>query len=137
VIQRLTAQEFASQAHSKGVKKLSLALRMLRHNQFRLEMRGGFKVWDWSQFKTWLSEAIHETELLELQERMPSVHDERTPARAIANCDEAGSRSLTAESGESGRQVPPHPDPSISEGGAVRADEVEGADCAEGKGGKG
>jgi hypothetical protein len=92
---RLTASEFASQSHSKGVKKLSLALRMLRHNQFRLEMRGGFKVWDWSQFKTWLSEAIHETELLEQQESLPVP---------IANCDAAGSQSLTAESSESGRE---------------------------------
>jgi hypothetical protein len=43
-------------------------------------------------------------------------------------------RSLTDVSGESGRQVSPHPDPLISEGGAVRADQEEGEDCADGKG---
>ena len=57
----------------------------------------------------------------------------------FCGCDPAAEKVIEAlqESGcclKRNCEVSPHPDPPISEGGAVRADQEEGEDCADGKG---
>jgi hypothetical protein len=98
VTQRMNSRELVAHLRAQGVwvRDIGKTFTCLNDNLLRLRIRGGHRVWQLADFEIFVEEVVSEVEMLEQVENF-------APA-PIANCDDTGSRSLTAESGESGRE---------------------------------